>query len=494
VVVPRVTPNRATLRRPRFRSDGGLCGPDRVESPLSRAPARTEAADLHRLVRGMSVDARRAFVLRGFGPAVLSRLTRVEGLTERELESGVLTDVLTTMLEHAGVDASMLELFHLVGGVPWRRCLSVARSLQIAVPEEAPEGGGPAEHAREAVVLTVDGPPQHQFWSTGTLMGALQSLHRHLESEPSFRLPAARPILAGVSEDERHLILRADPPTTRAVLALSPAELRAITGLPVRSVSGGRSGWRQHRWMVLGLTLGAVLLLGSVVGKQWQLTRLTESLRAARTAVAARQVAPPAPVVEASPAASGGSEPAEDGPAVAVEPADEGAEDAAADPGAVPPPVEEGGGLSDVAPLDLVWARELEQVMSGTDVRVEVRDNTVVVAFSGDLIAFQPGESSLSEAADRPIRAFAGFLRRHRDLRVWVEGHTDAAAYSSGNWLLGARRALAVVERLAEAGVPPQHIALTSHGEHHPIASNTTAAGRRKNRRVELVVARPAER
>ena len=442
----------------------------------------------------MSADARRAFVLRGFGPAVLSRLTRVEGLTERELESDVLADVLTSMLEHAGVDASMLELFHLVGGVPWRRCLAVARSLQIAVPEEPPEGGGPAEHAREAVVLTVDGPPQHQLWSTGTLIASLQSLHRHLESDPSFRLPAARAILAGVSEDERHLILRADPPTTRALLALLPADLRAITGLPVRTLSGGRWGRRQHRVMVLGLTLGAVLLLGSVVGKQWQLTSLTASLRSARATIAALQVAPPAPPVDTPPKPPGGSELAEDAAAGAGASAEDGTAEAAASAGVVPPPDEAAEGPSDVAPLDPVWAEELEQVMSGTDVRVEVQGNTVVVAFSGDLIAFQPGESSLSEAADRPIRAFAGFLRRHRDLRVWVEGHTDAAAYSSGNWLLGARRALAVVERLAQAGVPPQHIALTSHGEHRPIAPNTTAAGRRKNRRVELVVARPAAR
>jgi chemotaxis protein MotB len=129
-----------------------------------------------------------------------------------------------------------------------------------------------------------------------------------------------------------------------------------------------------------------------------------------------------------------------------------------------------------------------------TGAAVELRGGQVTVAFSDELLAFEPGEAVLSETSARPLRTVARFLSEHPSLDVWVEGHTDAAAFSSGNWLLGAQRALAVVEALTRYGVPARRIALTSHGEHRPVAPNTTADGRRKNRRVEIVLAESGSR
>jgi|GEM_PF-6346305 len=408
----------------------------------------------------MSVDAQRAFLRRGFGPAIDGRLESVEGLTTAE--AGSFGAFLVASLDHAGLDASMLELFHVTGGVPWRHCRSIAKRTHIPLTDTPPDGGAPAEHAREAVVMTVDGPPDRQRWATRTLLAALQGLHRRLEADPHLRSPAARPLLAGVSDDERHLVLRADPDTTVALLALPIDELRTVTGLPVRAVSGGHADPRRHRPVVVALTACALLLLASLVGKQWQLATLSEA------AVDARAV----PVVAVAPEPM--SEPIAEPVAEPVE---------APVPPATPEPSSDGLDVPDRS-----WLPALRTAMSGTGATVDISDERVSVAFSDDLLAFNPGEATLSDASRSPIVAVARFLRGEPTLRVWVEGHTDDARYSNGNWLLGAQRALAVVEALTTAGVPPHRVVLTSHGEHRPVAPNTTAAGRRKNRRVELVL------
>lgn len=446
---------------------------------MSAPATRTDDQALRELLRSMSVEAQLAFLARGFGPAITARLASVENVSPREAGAGTFGGWLVAILDHAGLDASMLELFHVTGGVPWPRCLSVARATHIPLTDAPPEPGAPAEHARGAVVLTVDGPPDRQRWSTRALLGALQGLHRRLEALPELRSPSARPLLAGVSEDERHLVLRADPPTTAALLALSPSELRTVTGLPVRSIAGERPAVRSHRPVVLGLVVCALLLLASLVGKQWQLTQLWTAVRSP-VAAAVPVVAEPEP----HPAETPQPPPVVEAEAEALE--------------AEPPP-EAPAEVSPVATADAAlasqpWVQTLQATMRGSGATVEVRADVVSVAFSDELLAFAPGAAALSESSRTPIRQVAGFLQRHPALFVWVEGHTDDATYSNGNWLLGAQRALAVVEALTVSGVSPGRVALTSHGEHRPVAPNSTAEGRRRNRRVELVLSETPQR
>ena len=58
------------------------------------------------------------------------------------------------------------------------------------------------------------------------------------------------------------------------------------------------------------------------------------------------------------------------------------------------------------------------------------------------------------------------------------------------NWELSAARAASVVRMLDNGGVDPQRLAAVGYGEYRPVADNTTAAGRRANRRVVLLVSR----
>ncbi|HEX9815165.1 MAG TPA: OmpA family protein, partial [Myxococcota bacterium] len=79
---------------------------------------------------------------------------------------------------------------------------------------------------------------------------------------------------------------------------------------------------------------------------------------------------------------------------------------------------------------------------------------------------------------------------------IAVEGHTDdvpvARRYPS-NWELAAARASSVVRLMVELGVGPERFKVVSRGEFAPIASNETAEGRAKNRRIEIQLDAPIE-
>jgi OOP family OmpA-OmpF porin len=67
-----------------------------------------------------------------------------------------------------------------------------------------------------------------------------------------------------------------------------------------------------------------------------------------------------------------------------------------------------------------------------------------------------------------------------------VTGHTDSVGTTSYNKRLGQRRAEAVKSYLISKGAPADKVKAHSAGEAHPVASNKTATGRAKNRRVEV--------
>jgi len=71
--------------------------------------------------------------------------------------------------------------------------------------------------------------------------------------------------------------------------------------------------------------------------------------------------------------------------------------------------------------------------------------------------------------------------------RVSVEGHTDSVGSDEYNQRLSEERARTVAERLIDQGVESSRITTKGFGESKPIASNATAAGRAKNRRVEIL-------
>ncbi|MEL7148259.1 MAG: OmpA family protein, partial [Bacteroidota bacterium] len=71
--------------------------------------------------------------------------------------------------------------------------------------------------------------------------------------------------------------------------------------------------------------------------------------------------------------------------------------------------------------------------------------------------------------------------------QIQVIGHTDNSGTAAVNQKYGQQRADAIKALLLEFGVPGERILAASKGETEPIASNESAAGRRQNRRVEVI-------
>lgn len=100
-------------------------------------------------------------------------------------------------------------------------------------------------------------------------------------------------------------------------------------------------------------------------------------------------------------------------------------------------------------------------------------------------VEFDSGKSTLRPGADAEIQKVADFLRRYPSASAVIEGHTDSQGAASFNQRLSEQRAQAVMQRLITVGnVSPQRLSAVGYGEVQPIADNTTAAGRQRNRRV----------
>ncbi|MDM8552992.1 OmpA family protein [Desulfobacterales bacterium HSG2] len=101
---------------------------------------------------------------------------------------------------------------------------------------------------------------------------------------------------------------------------------------------------------------------------------------------------------------------------------------------------------------------------------------------------FASGKAELMADAGHQIDRLADFLNRNPDRNVLIEGHTDSTGSDSSNLSLSQHRADAVRAALIKRGVQASRITAKGYGETHPIADNKTEAGRRQNRRVEIII------
>jgi outer membrane protein OmpA-like peptidoglycan-associated protein len=101
-------------------------------------------------------------------------------------------------------------------------------------------------------------------------------------------------------------------------------------------------------------------------------------------------------------------------------------------------------------------------------------------------VVFATGKSTLTPQSEAVLQDVAKQLVASPEVRVQVSGYTDNTGPRAANLRLSTARA-ATVERFLEAnGVSPAQVTSKGFGPDHPVASNKTAAGRAKNRRVEL--------
>ncbi len=136
---------------------------------------------------------------------------------------------------------------------------------------------------------------------------------------------------------------------------------------------------------------------------------------------------------------------------------------------------------------------ELEDKLKGIEgVSLNMEERGLVITFL-DEILFDSGKAKIrSEAFGALDKVSSVIVSKAADLNVGVEGHTDneAIKYSGwkSNWELSTARATSVLHYLEENGVLPVKLAAIGYGEYRPVASNDSLEGRKKNRRVEIVI------
>lgn len=132
-------------------------------------------------------------------------------------------------------------------------------------------------------------------------------------------------------------------------------------------------------------------------------------------------------------------------------------------------------------------AREEAELVAGAKLPPSRREgDREVFTLAGD--AFGSGQAALTKAAAGQVRAMAAYLDAMPASAVRIEGHTDSQGAADANRKLSQRRADAVREALVGAGVPGRIVQAVGQGAAVPLADNASAAGRARNRRVEVTV------
>jgi chemotaxis protein MotB len=138
------------------------------------------------------------------------------------------------------------------------------------------------------------------------------------------------------------------------------------------------------------------------------------------------------------------------------------------------------------------------------DMKSEIeRGNVTITQLKGKLkvnmvdeILFDSGKTTVKAEGVKILKRVGSILLNVQDRTISIEGHTDNVPIGVGlakryptNWELSVARATNVARYLQDnVGVDPSLLSATGYGEYRPIASNKTAQGRAKNRRIEIVI------
>ena len=136
-------------------------------------------------------------------------------------------------------------------------------------------------------------------------------------------------------------------------------------------------------------------------------------------------------------------------------------------------------------PLAAGQSRWDRQAMRDYGFRQTARGATMTMS---DEVLFATDSSMLRPGAIDKLRPLADYLRDNPGVRVSIDGHTDSRGTDAYNEALSLRRADAVRAAFDDMGVTRARFSVEGHGEAQPVASNDTAAGMQRNRRVEVTL------
>jgi len=127
-------------------------------------------------------------------------------------------------------------------------------------------------------------------------------------------------------------------------------------------------------------------------------------------------------------------------------------------------------------------------------VETTIRKRGLVVELLTDNVFFDSGQAVLKPGALSLLDRLGDVLRAEQTHPIVVEGHTDSQPISTSqypsNWELSGARASSVIRTFASDGVPSGRLSGSLYGAEDPTASNATAEGRSRNRRVDVILTR----
>jgi chemotaxis protein MotB len=154
---------------------------------------------------------------------------------------------------------------------------------------------------------------------------------------------------------------------------------------------------------------------------------------------------------------------------------------------------------------DLIAAKEasmkkLKETLSkalnsfeGKGLTVEQKNGKVYVSMENKLL-FNSGSWAVGSEGKKAVIEVGKVLGDNPDISVLIEGHTDDDAFTASgpiadNWDLSTKRATAIVAILSEnKKISKQNLTAAGRGEFSPLTSNSTAEGKAKNRRIEIIL------
>ncbi|MCP4296064.1 MAG: OmpA family protein [Proteobacteria bacterium] len=140
----------------------------------------------------------------------------------------------------------------------------------------------------------------------------------------------------------------------------------------------------------------------------------------------------------------------------------------------------------------------LKDQIAAQEVEVIEAENKLKVIFL-DKILFDSGSAEINPKGKELLRVLAGSLKENKNQNIVIEGHTDNVSLTAylmkrfpSNWELSTARASAVAHFFQEeGGIDPLRLSPRGYSFYRPVAPNDTAAGRRQNRRIEIVLGAP---
>ncbi|MNJ88791.1 Outer membrane porin F precursor [compost metagenome] len=108
--------------------------------------------------------------------------------------------------------------------------------------------------------------------------------------------------------------------------------------------------------------------------------------------------------------------------------------------------------------------------------------------FSFTNLQFETAKSDLKATSYAHLKNLVEIMKRKKDFRIRIDGHTDSDGEESANQLLSQKRAESVKNYLISQGIEANRIVAKGLGESRPVADNNTPQGKAQNRRTEITV------